>query len=205
MTMKFRLTANTQAMLAAGAFLACTAFVWIRPLGPLDGDVAVGRVKRHGPPVDAYVTAEMSDGAKQTVRTTEDGTFWFRPMPTGTTTLTIAPLDASLQTQTFVVEMGQIQERVIVVQAVPKAPVTDVEGFDLEPSTDTRGRVGRPISVRTTVQGANTNHLEPTVWIDGGVGSLTPSGNLLPRSIGQGTLRAELLGNTKSVPITIDP
>lgn len=190
--------------LAGGAILT-SALVAERVATRVDGDVSVGRLKRNGPPVDALVTASMSDGGVQTARTDSSGTFSFAPMPEGPTTFTIVPTDTSLAPQTFVVVMGSVQENVIVVHAAPRAPVTDVDGFDLEPSASIRTQMGRPLQVQTRVRGANSRRVEPTVWVDGGIGSLTPSGQFLPRRVGQGTLRAELLGASKSTPVTVDP
>lgn len=189
-------------MLAVAA--TCTLAVAVNaPLERLDGNIPIGRLKRPGPSVDALVTAQLSDGRVQTTRTSSNGTFYFDRMPNGPTTLTVTPMDTEYETQSFVVVMGEEQSNVIVVSPVPKERPTDIEGLDLEPTEDPGARKGRPVSVRTKVRGPNRKNLNPTLWVDGGIGSLTPSGNLMPTQGGQGTLHAELYGFSKAVTVTV--
>lgn len=203
--MNHSLKLSIQGTLVLLAVWVCSAFAAHHAGSPLSGDVAVGRVKRQGPPVDALVTAIMSDGLTQTTRTTSDGTIVFSEMPYGPTTFTVVPVDTTLQSQTFVVDMGPIQENVILVHAVPVAPVTDIESYELEPASAVHARVGRAIPFRATVRGGNAKRLSPTLWIDGGTGSITPGGMFLPRRAGAGTLRSELLGSSRAVSVTVDP
>lgn len=166
-----------------------------------EGDIPLGRVRGGG---KIKITIQEHDGTLDIATIDPSGTFYSDRLEYGETVFTLSTDDPNYEPRTYTVQAGRVQRYIMNASLPLRSRRADVQGLRIEPIGDNNTlRVGTEVRIRFTIQGTNTQGIFPTVWIDGGVGSLNPANILTAVSPGEGIIRAELYGYTAELPITI--
>jgi hypothetical protein len=162
-----------------------------------EGSIPVGRAM-----AAMRISVVDEGGGVQEVKTRGD-TFFLKRMTKGTAQMSFHPVDPRLQPASFKVIVGENQRYIVNVVAQPKSRQRDVDGLSL--SLDHHGPIpiGTRLQIQATVQGSNVEGLEPTVWVDGGVGTLSSSNEFLATHAGNGLIRARIFGQRASIRIVV--
>jgi hypothetical protein len=133
--------------------------------------------------------------------TKPNGTFFGPAIPAGPATFTILP-PSGLEPETLSILIGPNQRYVANVEPQHKNSNAVVSSLQIEllgPAI----ALGETRVVRVTVRGEHAQSLKPTIWVDGGIGTLDTGNRFTALFRGSGAIRAELKGVTAELPISI--
>lgn len=195
---KYRLQLNT---LLLAAFVAILPGCGGTPVdGPTrgEGDIPIGRVRIASEPMTVYLE---QDGHTQALITDPSGVFRGAGPTPGPLRVTLEG-NSTVLASTYDVIAGPNGRFIINIEPEPAASGTVVESIELE-------LVGQPIAlgatcvIKTTVRGQKVGGLKPTIWVDGGIGTLDGNNRVTFVSSGSGTIHAELYGVEAQIPVVI--
>jgi hypothetical protein len=169
-------------------------------IGRGEGNIPVGRLLP--PPAHRVrVSATFSTGETEFTEVDADGVFRLSKLPSGRTLITLAPGSRQFEHKTYTVVAGQHKEYVMEARLTP-IPPHDVTGLQMEAfSGPLKLHEQRRIVVH--VLGPNAAGLRPTLWVNGGVGSIRHDGLFIAAAPGSGSIRAELCGHTVQIPVVV--
>lgn len=164
-----------------------------------EGDIPIGRVSTvESEPVE--VTVEQG-GVRWTTWTTTEGTFSIpRPDP-GPARIFINPGEG-FEPRIYDIVFGKQQRYVMNAGRTPRQTDAVVTGISIQllgPSP----LVGETRVVKINVSGSKVGSLRPTIWIDGGVGTLDVGNRFTALDSGSCVIRAELMGFTAELPVVV--
>jgi hypothetical protein len=163
-----------------------------------EGDIPIGRVRIAS---EATTVSIEQNGEVQLVNTDPSGVLRSAPPRTGPLRITLLET-ATTQESTYDLVVGRNARFIINIEPEPKQSATVVESITLE-------LVGQPIAVgstcvvKATVRGQKVGGLKPTIWVDGGIGSLDTGNRVLFVESGVGAIRAELYGVEAVLPVVV--
>lgn len=187
----------------AAASLTCASIIGCGGVvseGPTrgEGDIPIGRVRIASEPMTISIE---QGGNTQLFCTDPSGVFRGDSPSPGPARITLLET-ASIRTSTYDVIIGPNKRFIINIEPEPKDSNTVVESIELE-------LVGQPIAlgatcvVKATVRGQKVGGLKPTIWVDGGVGTLDTGNRLLIVASGAGAVHAELFGVEAVLPVVV--
>jgi len=166
-----------------------------------EGDIPLGRVRGGG---RIKIAIQEINGETDVARIDATGTFYSDRLAYGETAFIISTDDPTYEPRTYNVQIGRVQRYIMNASLPLRSRRTDVRGLQIEPlGNNNILRVGTEVRLRVAVTGSNTQGIFPTVWVDGGVGSLNPANVFTAIAPGEGVIRAELYGFTAELPITV--
>ncbi|HRI42657.1 MAG TPA: hypothetical protein PLV39_00670 [Fimbriimonadaceae bacterium] len=185
------------ALLTCALLLGCGGVVSGGPTRG-EGDIPIGRVRIGGEPM----TVSIEQGESTQLLTTDASGVFRGAVPTpGSMRVTLLD-SASTQQSSYDVVVGPNARFVINIEPEPKGSTTVVESIELE-------LVGQPVArgatcvVKATVRGQRVGGLKPTIWVDGGIGTLDTGNRVLFVESGFGTIHAELFGVEATLPVVV--
>lgn len=166
-----------------------------------EGDIPLGRIRGGG---RLKVVVQESDGTIEAATIDSSGTFYSDRLAYGETVFMLSTDDPAYEPSTYTVQAGRVQQYIINAVLPLRNRRVDVQGLRIEPMTPNNIlQVGTETRIRFTIQGTNTQGLSPTVWVDGGIGSLNSANVFTAVAPGEGVIRAELYGYTAELHITV--
>lgn len=168
-----------------------------------EGDIPVGRLK--GPSSeDSEVTIIGSDHHEYRASVQpSSGTIMSPELPQGEATVLVRPADPSVEPLEFPLIVGPNESYVANVQIRKSRPSALITGMTIELMGQYPIVVGEPAPVRVTIYGTNVGGLKPTIWVDGGVGTLDVGNRFIGTQPGIGSVHAEALGFSAQIEVTV--
>lgn len=171
-----------------------------------EGDIPLGRVRGSGLVKIAIREANGSvDTMAVNVGAEETATFYHDPLANGETIMTVQSSDPDSAPKTYTIQTGETQRFIINISFVPPGRRSEVRGLQFAPVNSNVISVGTTLRLSFIIQGSQVQGLTPTVWVDGGIGSLNGANMFTAVTPGEGVIRAELMGYTAELPITVTP
>lgn len=166
-----------------------------------EGDIPLGRIRGGG---KLKVVLQERDGTIDAATIDSSGTFYSDRLEYGETVFMLSTDDPAYEPRTYTVQAGRVQRYIMNAALPPRNRRADVQGLQVtSPSPNITLQVGTETRIRFNIQGTNTQNLSPTVWVDGGIGSLNAANVFTAVTPGEGVIRAELYGYTAELPITV--
>jgi len=162
-----------------------------------EGNIPIGRLSNMQGPV---AVSEANATQIVSAAVNGQGTIYNSTLPVGPTTVTIV---TPACTDTLPVVLGLQQN--YVVDGFYNMPVkgATVTGLTITLSNGPTLAVGSTSQVTVAVTGSNLSGLRPNVWVNNGLGSFDANHNFIAGTAGSGSIGAELLGVTVTLPITV--
>lgn len=171
-----------------------------------EGDIPLGRVRGGGL---VKIAIQESNGSVDTlsvnVPAEESATFYHEPLTNGETIMTVESSVPDIASKTYLIQTGETQRFIINISFVPPGRRSEVRGLQFASVNSNVISVGTTLRLSFIIQGSHVQGLTPTVWVDGGIGSLNGANMFTAVTPGEGVIRAELMGYTAELPITVTP
>jgi len=167
-----------------------------------EGNIPIGKIANVRP-LGAVVYATTSSGGTLTSSTDDSGVFSMPRLAYGATSFTVVPNDPQLATESFTVQVGSWQKDIVRSTVHKKDLDAVVDSITIDIPNRKELRVGVAVPIKVTIVGSNVKDLKPTVWVDGGLGQIEDPDRFTPEALGAGQIRAELLGKSASLDITV--
>lgn len=119
----------------------------------------------------------------------------FDELPEGPAQLTITPEDPQYEIIELNILIGDEQRFIVLANLNPSG--TETHNLTIEPITPLSRGQQAPIRIDTDSGTA------PTVWVDGGVGSINSSGTFMAKKRGRGRICAQVGHASASVEVTV--
>jgi hypothetical protein len=165
-----------------------------------EGNIPAGRVKTISSR-SVVVQAEYPGGQTELAAIDASGTFWLSRLPSGTVKFHMWTTSRDVEPKTYTVVTAPSSDFVISAFLPPRGP-HDVVGVE---ASEFGGplNVGERRKVVVTVHGENSRGIQPTIWVNGGVGSIAEGGVFVATRPGTGVVRIEICGFTATVPVVV--
>jgi hypothetical protein len=167
-----------------------------------EGNIPIGRIKGVAAS-GVEIKAVYAGGETYTASVTSTGLIYMEPLPYGTMDLNVVPTSGDLASNVYRIQMSPQQRYIINVEMEPKKSSAVVRSIALEIPNNRDVVVGKTYPIKITIDGDNIGSLKPTLWLDGGVGSLDSGNRFVALATGEAVIHAELLGveGTLTIPV----
>lgn len=167
-----------------------------------EGNIPVGRVISRRS-AEAAVTIETDSGVRRTTVTNSGGIFKFDELPVGGATLTVEPMDPQLERESLRIYFGAEQRMIANVGVNDRNIVAVVESLEISMPSGTVVAPGSRTPFVVRVSGQNVQSLIPSIWVDGGIGSLGAGNQFIASVPGTGKIRVRVLGREAELNVTV--
>lgn len=167
-----------------------------------EGTIPIGKISMK-PVTPVQVVATYQYGQSYPGTVTSDGTIYMQALPYGEMSLAVTPTESCYAPATYSVDV-KAQQRYIINVAVQKVdPAVTVDSLAIEIPNAKAMQVGKTYPIKVTVSGKNAANLKPTVWVNGGAGSIDSGNRFLAQVSGDASIHAKIGDVEASIPITI--
>jgi len=167
-----------------------------------EGTIPIGKISTK-PVVPVQFMATYQNGYKYEGNITEDGTIYMPLLPYGEANLSVMPGDEQYEPADYKVNIKAQQRYIISVGLQPKGASASVESLALEVPNAKEMQVGKTYPIKVTLNGKNTANLKPTVWVNGGAGSIDTGLRFLALVPGEATICAKIGNLEATLPIVV--
>ncbi|MBC6970430.1 MAG: carboxypeptidase regulatory-like domain-containing protein, partial [Armatimonadetes bacterium] len=148
-------------------------------------------------------TIETDSGVRRTTVTNSGGIFKFDELPVGGATLTVEPMDPQLERESLRIYFGAEQRMIANVGVNDRNIVAVVESLEISMPSGTVVAPGSRTPFVVRVSGQNVQSLIPSIWVDGGIGSLGAGNQFIASVPGTGKIRVRVLGREAELNVTV--
>ena len=148
------------------------------------------------------VTALASDGRTFTTRTV-DGDVYLPDLPVGRTQFIFQSIERSTLPKTVELDVPAVDEQIFDINLIPRGQSAQVERVWFANVSPLVLRVGETAKLQFRYQGTGVNGVAPSLWIEGGVGSLNPGGVFRAMAPGVGKANGDLFGVVTTLDIIV--
>lgn len=167
-----------------------------------EGTIPIGKISSR-PIYQAQIMATYQNGVSYSGTVISDGTVYMAPLPYGDAKLTVAPVDEKYEAASYDINVKAQQRYIISIAIQKKDPAVTIDSLSIEIPNAKEMEVGKTYPIKVTVNGKNAANLKPTVWVNGGAGSVDSGNRFLAMVPGEASIHAKIGDVETSIPITI--
>lgn len=166
-----------------------------------EGNIPIGRVS--APSGNVNVTGNSPSTSAVTGTVDSQGVVWLQRMPVGEAWLMLSSNLPGYELVYFKVNFAAQQQNVIDVNINVRRLYASVSSIAIDIDSGPELIAGNTYTLLVAATGTNIYNMKPTLWVDGGLGYFDANHRFVATTPGTGALRAQLLGVSTSLPITV--